>query len=526
MSNKATKLPNTKCRSTLPEWSSLEEHAKTVGDEHICQLFDNDPDRFNKFHLKHGPMLLDFSKQLLDDQTLEKLNDYAKACNLEQWRDQMFDGAIINTTENRAVLHTALRAKPSKKICICGNNIAPKVQKTLDKMKSFSDNIRSEKRFTDIVNIGIGGSDLGTAMAYEALRPFTDRDINLHFVSNVDSTHISEVLRKVNPQKTLFIIASKTFTTQETMTNANSARDWLRKELGKEDVSECFIAVSRNETLAKEFGIREENIFRVWDWVGGRFSLWSAVGLPLCIALGFEQFSEMLAGARAMDEHFISAPIMENMPVMLGLIGMWNRNFLGHESLAIVPYDQYLHRLPAYLQQLDMESNGKSIDRQDKNISYKTGPIVFGEAGANAQHAFFQLIHQGTTIIPCEFIVSAKSQNPIGDHQDKLIANAFAQSKALMEGQDNDDMHKVFEGNRPSSTLLIDEINPHSLGMLIALYEHKIFVQGVLWNINSFDQCGVELGKDLANQILNCEGDNSKTDPSTQSLIEAAKKIS
>ncbi|MCK5373935.1 MAG: glucose-6-phosphate isomerase, partial [Alphaproteobacteria bacterium] len=409
---------------------------------------------------------------------------------------------------------------------------ASKLQHTLQKMKAFSDAVRVEKRFTHIVNIGIGGSDLGPAMTYEALKYFTDKDISLYFVSNVDASHLNEVLRRIDAEKTLFIVTSKTFTTQETMTNAHSAREWLYREIGKTDIGDHFVAISQNATLAKEFGIKEDNIFPIWPWVGGRFSLWSAVGLPLCIALGFEQFEELLCGANAMDKHFKTAPLRENLPVIMGLIGMWNRNFLKHETLAVIPYNQYLHRFPDYLQQLDMESNGKSVDRQGRRVPYATGPVIFGESGTNAQHAFFQLLHQGTTIIPCEFIAFVNSQAPMGDHQTKLLANAFAQSKAMMDGKDSDNPNTVFEGNRPSTTILLKNLTPYSLGMLIALYEHKIFVQGILWNINSFDQCGVELGKILAQQIIpslsekNHDCQNDTMDASTQNLIEITKKMS
>ncbi|MCK5385432.1 MAG: glucose-6-phosphate isomerase, partial [Alphaproteobacteria bacterium] len=489
-------------RSNLPEWTALEEHARAMHDVHIRDLFANNKKRFEEFSLRLNPLLIDFSKQRANKETLEKLCDYARACDLEGWRKKMFDGDVVNHTEKRAALHTALRVGAKAKIIQDGEDIVPEIQAVLQRMNDFSDQIRDEGRFTHIINIGIGGSDLGAYMAYEALKPFTDRDITVHFVSNMDSSHLAEILREVEAKKTLFIVASKSFTTLDTMTNANSASGWLRKELGIDDVGEHFIAISQNVALAKEFGIKEENIFPIWNWVGGRFSLWSAVGLPLCIALGFDRFEAMLDGARAMDEHFRYAELEKNLPVMLGLIGMWNRNFLGHETLAVIPYNQYLHRFPAYMQQLDMESNGKSVDRDQQLIPYATGPIIFGAPGTNAQHSFFQLFHQGTTIAPCEFIASIKNQSPMGDHQVKLLANMFAQSKALMEGQESDDPNKKFDGNRPSTTLLLDSLTPYTLGMLIALYEHKIFVQGILWNINSFDQCGVELGKVLAKQII------------------------
>lgn len=517
MLNNQNNDPSPSLRCNLAEWKALESHAQEMADVHMRDMFAEDGKRFDKFSLRLGPLLMDYSKQRINEVTLEKLCDYARACDLEGWREKMFGGAIINHTENRAVLHTALRS---------GGN--ENVQAILQKMRSFSDNIRNEGRFTDIVNIGIGGSDLGAFMAYEALKPFTERDIRVHFVSNIDSSHLAEVLREVEPEKTLFIVASKSFTTLDTMTNANSAREWLRGELGSEDISEHFVAISQNVALAKEFGIREDYIFPIWDWVGGRFSLWSAVGLPLCIALGFEQFMSMLDGARAMDEHFSCAPLEENLPAVLGMVGMWNRNFLGFETLAIIPYSQYLQRFPAYMQQLDMESNGKSTDRNRQRLPYSTGPVVFGTPGTNAQHSFFQLFHQGSCVVPCEFVASIKTENPMGDHQEKLLANLFAQSKALMEGYDGEGPNRTFDGNRPSTTILLDSLTPYTLGMLIALYEHKIFVQGILWNINSFDQCGVELGKTLAKQIIPSllNGDIAEDmDTSTKNLIEITRKI-
>ncbi len=513
-----------KIRSDLLEWKALEEHAKSLDNFNILNFFDNNPDRFDDFSIRMDHLLLDYSKQRLNADTVQKLCEYAKACDLEDWRGKMFSGEAINITEDRAVLHTALRAKSDGELKINDADIYPEIQKTLNTMKNFADNIRKNKTYTDVVNIGIGGSDLGAVMAYEALKPFTDRDINFHFVSNVDATHLAETLRVITPETTLFIVTSKTFTTQETMTNAASARAWLQDKLGKDDISDHFVAVSQNIEGASDFGIEKENIFPIWDWVGGRYSIWSAVGLPLCIALGGKQFQEFLDGARTMDDHFKTAPMEDNVPIMLALVGLWNRNFLKYDSLAVIPYDQYLHRFPAFLQQLDMESNGKAVDRDNNQVPYDTGPTVFGESGTNSQHAFFQLIHQGTNIIPCEFIAAIKSQNPIGDHQKMLLANVIAQSKALMEGKEDSDPHKMFQGNRPSTTILLDELTPYTLGMLIALYEHKVFVQGVLWNINSFDQCGVELGKVLARQIMDTlDGNGSDTDSSTQNLIDMIK---
>ncbi len=516
-------------RCDLPEWKDLEVHARCARCVHMSDLFANDEKRFDKFSRRLESILIDYSKQQASEETLDKLFTYARACDLEGWRKKMFDGEAINPTENRAVLHTALRAGAENKIMLDGKDIVPQIQTVLKRMRDFSDKVRSEKRFTDIVSIGIGGSELGAAMAYEGLKPFTDQDITVHYVSNIDPSQLSEVLQKVEAKSTLFVVVSKSFTTMDTMTNARSAREWLCKHLGEDAPAEHFVAVSKNIALAQEFGIKEENIFPIWDWVGGRFSMWSSVGLALCIALGYDQFEAMLDGAKAMDEHFKSAGLEDNLPVILGLIGMWNRNFLGYETLAVVPYNQYLYRLPAYMQQLDMESNGKSIDRNEQSVPYATGPVIFGTPGTNAQHSFFQLLHQGTTIIPCEFIASIKSDSAIGDHQTKLLANVFAQSKALMEGKKSRNPNKAFEGNRPSTTILLDALTPYNLGMLIALYEHKIFVQGVLWNINSFDQCGVELGKILADQIIPAllEEDDVKTmDGSTKNLIEITKKIS
>lgn len=526
---RGSKSDTSPLRCDLPEWKALENHARSARYVHIRDLFKNDKNRFDKLSQRFGPLLIDYSKQQACKETLDKLFAYARACNLEGWRNKMFDGEIINTTENRAVLHTALRAGSGAKIMLDGEDIVPQVQSVLQRMHDFSDKVHTEKRFTDIVSIGIGGSELGSFMAYDALKPFTNQELTVHYVSNLDPSQLSEVLQKVKAENTLFIVVSKSFTTMDTMTNARSAREWLCDRLGEDSPAEHFVAVSQSIELAQEFGIKEDNIFPIWDWVGGRFSLWSSVGLALCIALGYDQFVSMLDGARAMDEHFVSTELEDNIPVILGLIGMWNRNFLGYETLAVVPYNQHLHRLPAYMQQLDMESNGKSIDRNNRRVPYATGPIIFGTPGTNAQHSFFQLLHQGTTIIPCEFIACIKSDSTMGDHQIKLLANMFAQSEALMEGKRSDNPNKTFEGNRPSTTILLDRLTPYSLGMLIALYEHKIFVQGILWNVNSFDQCGVELGKTLANQIIPTlleERDFEAMDGSTKNLIEITKKIS
>ncbi len=509
-------------RSDLAAWKALEQHHSSLSGVHIRDLFSSDPKRFENFHLSHESLIFDFSKNLINQDTLDKLFDLASMCEVESWRTRMFTGDAINTSEDRAVLHTALRATRSDELTIDGKNIADEIQKTLERMRRFSNDVRKTCRFTHIVNIGIGGSDLGTPMAYKALLPFTDRSIQMHFVSNVDSSHLAEVLRIVDPQKTLFIVTSKTFTTQETITNALSARNWMRQALSTDDVSEHFVAVSQNIEGAEDFGVHPGHIFPIWDWVGGRYSLWSAIGLGLCIAIGFENFRALLDGASSMDEHFKSAPLHQNIPIMLALVGVWNRNFCGYEAISIVPYDEYLSLLPSYMQQLDMESNGKSVTRQNQKTRYHTGPIVLGGTGTNAQHAYFQLLHQGTTVIPCDFIGFSNTHNPIGDHHDKLLANMLAQSKALMEGKDHHDPQKYFEGNKPSNVILADTLTPYNLGMILALYEHKIFVQGVIWDINSFDQCGVELGKILANDII--EGAEQIADSSTLGLISYIEK--
>lgn len=517
---------NTSMRSALPEWAALKAHKQKIEHLKIKDLFDNEPARFDDFHTTLGPVLLDYSKQLMTRDTRDKLLSLARACDLEGYRDKMFAGEVINITEDRAVLHTALRSTDQTPLIIDGTDIKPLIKDTKDKMRDFCDAFDEEKAFTHVVNIGIGGSDLGANIVYNALKPFTKKDVSFHFVSNVDASHLVEVLNVIDPYKTLFIITSKTFTTQETLTNATTARDWLREKLELDDVSQYFVAATQNIENAVEFGISEDKIFPIWDWVGGRYSLWSAVGLSCALALGYSQYEDMLDGASEMDRHFQTAPLHENLPVLLGLIGVWNRNFMGYNALSLVPYDQYLAHFPSYMQQLDMESNGKSVDLQGRRVDYKTGPFILGEAGTNAQHAYFQLLHQGTDIMPCDIIMIAKSQNNMGDHHQKLIANALAQSKAFMEGDDNDNPHKIFEGNRPTSTLVLDELNPRTLGMLLALYEHKIFVQGVIWNINSFDQCGVELGKVMAKQIIHdLNDDDISTDCSTSGLLKHIKSI-
>ena len=517
-------------RTDLPQWKTLKSHHEAMKGVRISDFFTGERERYDTFHAQHEGMILDFSKQRASEETISLLMDLARGCDLEAERERMFSGEIMNVTEGRAVLHTALRNEGAEEILVEGENIIPQIKDAFAQMKAYTDRVRAEKRFTHIVNIGIGGSDLGPYMVSEALKPFSDRNMHLYYVSNVDSSHLAEVLRVVEPKKTLFIITSKTFTTQETMCNARSARRWLRERLGKDDVSAHFVAATQNVDEAVKFGIEDGAIFPIWDWVGGRYSLWSAIGLSFCFGIGFDHFEKMLAGAYAMDTHFREAPLEKNMPVLLGMLGVWHRNFENFESVGIMPYDQYLHALPAYMQQLDMESNGKSVTRSGARIAdYQTGPIIMGQTGTNGQHAFFQLVHQGTSIIPSDFIFTLKTQNPMGTHHKKLCANAIAQTKALMDGKSNKNPHKVFSGNRPSNTIVLPELDPYYLGMLLALYEHKVFVQGIIWDINSFDQCGVELGKVLAKQILTEFGeddgsadddDRAHLDSSTLSLIE------
>lgn len=539
--------------SQTPAWKELEQQAKTIKNTNIKQLFAQDPNRFNKFHLKfEDKIFVDFSKNKFDDKTLELLKDLYARTEVQTAIEAMFNGAKINRTENRAVLHTALRNRDNHPILVDGEDVMPSVNAVLAKIKSFCDRIISGewkgytgKAITDVVNIGIGGSDLGPYMVTEALRPFKNH-LGMHFVSNVDGTHISETVKNLNPETTLFLIASKTFTTQETMTNGHSARDWfLASAKDESQVAKHFVALSTNQSEVSKFGIDVENMFEFWDWVGGRYSLWSAIGLSIALSVGFENFEQLLSGANAMDKHFRSAPLEQNIPATLALIGLWNTTFQGAQSEAILPYDQYLHRFAAYFQQGNMESNGKSVDRNGNPVNYQTGPIIWGEPGTNGQHAFYQLIHQGNTIIPCDFIAPAKTHNPLSDHHNKLLSNFFAQTQALAFGKTkqeveaeftaagkdlNDVAHivpfKVFTGDRPSNSILLDQITPYSLGALIALYEHKIFVQGIILNIYSFDQWGVELGKQLANKILpqlNNDETISQHDSSTNGLINQFK---
>ena len=531
------------------EWKALEAHARTMEHRHLRDLFQDDPDRFERHTLKLDDLLIDVSKQRVDDVTLSLLEDLARAVDLEGWRDRMFGGKKINATEDRAVLHVALRNRANRPIMVDGQDVMPAVNAVLDQMRDFTERVRSGAwrsssgdTITDVVNIGIGGSDLGPLMVCEALKPYQRPDLRPHFVSNVDGAHLTHTLAGLDPKRTLFVIASKTFTTQETMANAESARAQLTDRLGSDvDVAKHFVAVSTNEEAVAAFGIDTANMFGFWDWVGGRYSLWSAIGLPIALAVGMDRFEELLDGAFSMDEHFRTAPLAENIPVMLALIGIWNRNFLGAASHAVLPYDQHLHRFPAYLQQADMESNGKSVGRDGLRVDHATGPILWGESGTNGQHAFYQLIHQGTELIPADFLGAASSQTPLGNHQDMLLANFLAQTEALAFGKTPEEAraeleaagvqpsaidalapHKVFEGNRPTTTILYGRLTPFALGRLIALYEHKIFTQGIIWNINSFDQWGVELGKQLAKVILpelSADAEADSHDSSTNGLI-------
>jgi glucose-6-phosphate isomerase len=535
-------------------WKALEEHARSLANVHMRRLFADDPKRFEAFSLTLDSLLLDYSKNRVTAETMRLLSDLARAADVEGWRERMFAGEKINNTEGRAVLHVALRAAADQVITVDGENVVPAVHAVLDQIRAFSEAVRAGgwtgqtgQRITDVVNIGIGGSDLGPVMACEALKPYHQRGLTVHFVSNVDGTHIAETLRTLNPETALFIVASKTFTTQETIANARTARAWLVDRLGEAAIPKHFVALSTNAGEVAAFGIDTRNMFAFWDWVGGRYSLWSAIGLPIAIAIGFEGFAALHAGGRAMDHHFRSAPLERNLPVILALIGIWNTDFLGAETYAVLPYDQYLHRLPAYLQQADMESNGKYVTRDGVRVDYPTGPVLFGEPGTNGQHSFYQLIHQSTRLVPCDFIAPAVSHNPIGDHHRLLLSNFFAQTEALMKGKTEAEVraeleaqglagaalealvpHKVFDGNRPTNSILVEKIDPHTLGMLIALYEHKIFVQGTVWGVNSFDQWGVELGKQLAKTILAELGDDRPVaghDGSTNGLINAYKRL-
>jgi glucose-6-phosphate isomerase len=540
-----------------PAWNTLCIHQKTVVALHMRDLFAADSKRFEKFSLKFGDLLFDYSKHRITEQTLPLLFQLAREANVESWRDKMFAGEKINITENRAVLHTALRNRSNTPVYVDGHDVMPDVNAVLKQMRAFSEQVRSGKwlgytgkRITDIVNIGIGGSDLGPVMVCNALKPYASPDLNIHFVSNIDGAHLMLALEKCKAETTLFIVASKTFTTQETMTNALSARTWFL-EFAKNEahVAKHFVALSTNAKAVTEFGIDTKNMFAFWDWVGGRYSLWSAIGLSIALYVGMDNFEDLLKGGHEMDNHFKTAPLEQNMPVIMALIGIWYNNFFHVDTQAILPYDQGMARFPAYMQQADMESNGKFICRDGKRIQYKTGPVIWGEAGTNGQHAFYQLIHQGTQIVPADFLMPVHSHYAIGKHgyahHKILLANFLAQTQALMlgktkeqaraelekqglQGKELEDLlpHKTFEGNRPTTSIMFDKLTPNTLGKLIALYEHKIFVQGIMWNINSFDQWGVEYGKQIAQQILpqlTSEEVVSNYDSSTNGLINHTK---
>ncbi len=536
-------------------WKNLVDHFKEMKGVHMKDLFADDPDRFNKYSIRFNGILVDYSKNIITEDTLKLLLKLTDDVGLRDALNKMFTGESINETEDRAVLHTALRNRINIPVCVNDKNVMPEVNAVLSKMKDFSDKIITgewkgftDKKITDIVNIGIGGSDLGPVMVTECLRPYAKEGLEVHFVSNVDGTHITETLKQLNPETTLFLIASKTFTTQETMTNAFAAREWFLK-CAKDHayVAKHFVALSTNIEKVEEFGIDKDNMFVFWDWVGGRYSLWSAIGLSIACYIGYENYAELLQGAFEMDSHFRETPFERNIPVILALIGIWYNNFFGAQTEVILPYDQYMHRFAAYFQQGNMESNGKSVDRSGSRVDYQTGPIIWGEPGTNGQHAFYQLIHQGTKIIPADFLAPAISHNRIGEHHNILLSNFFAQTEALLNGKTKEEAieelkrdgrsdeeirklypHKVFEGNRPTNSILFNKLTPRALGSLIVMYEHKIFVQGVIWNIFSFDQWGVELGKQLAKKILPELGDDKQVDShdsSTNGLINTFKEM-
>jgi glucose-6-phosphate isomerase len=530
-------------------FAALSKLRKQIAEQPMRLMFAEDPNRFRRFSASGADILLDYSKNRIDEEVMAALFDLARAAGVEERRVQMCEGEHINITEDRAVMHMALRYQGERPVEVDGKDVMPDVRAVLKAIETYTNAVRSGEirshsgdQFTDIVNIGIGGSDLGPVMVTLALEPYTRPDLRAHYVSNVDGAHIHDILKRLDPKKTLFIVASKTFTTDETMTNANSARKWIAEALGEDAVSGHFAAVSTNIEACAKFGIREDRIFGFWDWVGGRYSVWSAIGLPVALAVGYENFAKFLAGADAMDRHFLETPLEQNLPVIMGLLGVWYRNAWGFSTHAVLPYDQRLSRFPAYLQQQDMESNGKSVTLSGKPVGWSTGPIVWGEPGTNGQHAFYQLIHQGTDVIPCDFLIAAQPHESLPPHHDKLVANVLAQSEALMLGKTEEEVvgelkaqglskdeikalapHKVFPGNRPSNTLFYKQLTPETLGALVALYEHKVFVQGVIWNVNSYDQWGVELGKQLAKALLpKVQGQQSGEghDSSTQGLLK------
>jgi len=538
-----------------PAWTALQQHYIEMKDVHMRELFADDPDRFNKYSLTLGSLLFDYSKNRINQDTIDKLIQLARQSHVEEWRDKMFAGEAINHTEGRAVQHTALRADTRKPVYVMGEDVSGEIDYELARVKNMAEKIRTRawrgatnQPITDVVNIGIGGSHLGPQMVTEALTPYTIHDLAIHFVNNIDENHITNTLEKLNPDTTLFIISSKSFTTQDTMVNADTARKWLlHKFESTENLHRHLVAVTANPAAAEQFGVNPENILKMWDWVGGRYSLWSAIGLSIVIAIGSEHFEDLLAGAREADEHFKSTPLENNIPVIMAMLGVWYNNFFNAETIAILPYDQNMHRFPAYLQQADMESNGKSVDRAGAFVDYSTGPVLFGEIGIASQHAFYQLLHQGSKLVPADMLAPVSNFQCIAEHHRALMSNVFAQSEAMMLGKTADEAmtellnagmdkkdaevllpYKLFPGNRPTNTFLFHTLNPKTLGTIIALYEHKIFVQGIIWNLNSFDQWGVELGKVLANNILEeiNEGEVSRThDSSTQGLMNYYFKL-
>jgi len=543
--------------STLTQsttWKALEEHFKEIRQSHMRDMFAEDPQRFDKFSLKLNDILFDYSKNIINSQTMEQLYNLADECEIGLWIRRMFDGEPINQSENRAVLHTALRNKSEQPVLVDGEDVMPAVREEQERVKNLAEAIRTRswrgyynQPITDVVNIGIGGSNLGPLMVTEALRPYSLHDLNIHYVSNIDENHINDTLEKLNPATTFFIIASKSFTTQDTMVNAETARQWHTNKVGDDSqIDKHFAAVSSNVEAAKAFGIDEKNVFQMWDWVGGRYSLWSAISLPIVIAIGQENFDELLRGAYEADQHFKNAPLNKNIPITMALLGIWYNNFFDAQTTVVLPYDQHLHKFPSYLQQADMESNGKGVDRQGQVVDYTTGPVLFGEIGISGQHAFFQLLHQGTKLVPADILAPVSNFHCIARHHRALMSNVFAQAEALMKGRTEQEAYaelkesgldedaikallpnKIFPGNRPTSTFLFNSLDPATLGSLIALYEHKIFVQGIIWNINSFDQWGVELGKKLASGILPELDDNEPTDvhdSSTNGLINYYKE--
>ena len=539
----------------LPGWKRLSEHYRATSDQTMRSLFAADSGRFEQFQIQAAGLFLDYSKNRITAETMQLLSALAKEANVEQKIANMFEGGMVNPTEQRQALHTALRNRSNRPVVVDGQDVMPGVNTVLERMHTFSERVRSGEwkgyagdEITDVVNIGIGGSDLGPLMACEALAAFGHARLSMHFVSNVDGTHLSSTLKQLNPKTTLFIVASKTFTTQETLANANSARAWfLESDANESDVAKHFVALSTNAEKVSAFGIDTNNMFEFWDWVGGRYSLWSAIGLPIILYIGMERFIQFLEGGHEMDEHFRSAPLDKNLPAIMGLLTLWYASFHGSSSVLIAPYDQYLHRFPAYLQQLTMESNGKSVHVDGTEVQCKTGPIIWGEPGTNGQHAFFQLVHQGTHLIPTDFILPMESLNPIGNHHELLMANCFAQSEALMMGKNSEELvlemqasgisadeidrltgHRTFSGNRPSNTIMMQRLDPRALGALIATYEHKVYVEAAIWDVNPFDQWGVELGKQLAGKIqqeLAAGATATGHDSSTNGLINRALKL-